>query len=151
MALEHAAVSFTGWGPTLPPVLLCRKGILVPAKPTPDPRHSALRAYILIAYENVTGLAAPWSAKHAGILANFLRSCPWDIGILTAAVDNRFQSQNINPCQDPCEWIMRLTNYAHGPLDKYQRPMRRKVYSDPLEGFETAAEAFARLERGRVN
>lgn len=118
---------------------------------TPDSRHAPLRAHILTAYANVSGLPAPWGPKHAGILANFLRSCAWPIDKLTAAVDNRFQSDEINDCQDPAEWITKLCNYANGPLNKYGKPIyRQRMSENPMDGFEDAFTYFQRKDAGKV-
>lgn len=115
----------------------------MPAKSDPDKRHALLRAHILQAYQNINGLPCCWSAKHAGILAQFLKSCPWPIEALTTAVDNRFQSEEINECADPAQWIGKLPNYAKSPLDRYQKPIyRQRVSENPLDGFEDAYSYF---------
>ena len=119
----------------------------MPSTKSVDGRHSQLRAHILQAYENINRLPCCWSAKHAGILATFLRSCSWPIEALTAAVDNRFQSEEINECADPAKWIGLLVNYARGPLDRYGKPIYRRVAENPLDGFESAADYFERLDR----
>lgn len=108
-----------------------------------DPRHAAIRAHILQAYENINGLPAIWSPKHAGILATFLKSCSWTVEILTACIDNRFQSEGINECEDPARWIHRLPNYAKGPLDQYGRPLY-VAKNDALEEWGKGVQERAR-------
>ena len=120
----------------------------MPAKSDPDKRHAILRSHILTAYQNINGLPCCWSAKHAGILATFLKSCPWPIETLTTAVDNRFQSEEINECADPASWIFKLVNYVKGPLDRYGKPIyRQRVGENPMDGFESATDYFERLDR----
>ena len=116
----------------------------MPIQSNSDPRHSKLRDHILTAYQNVNdGLQCPWNGRQGAMLKRFLQSCPWPIERLTEAVDNRFQSEDINTCQDPGEWIGKLTNYARGPLDRYNKPL----YVPNTKAFDEWGERVQREAR----
>ena len=116
---------------------------------SPDPRHSKIREHIASLYSRENeGLTLPWSGRHAKLLADFLKATLWPLDRLLACVDARFDSEDINLCEDPLKWIPRLVNYARGPLDRYGKPIyRQRVGENPMDGFESATDYFERLDR----
>ncbi len=66
------------------------------------------------------GLPLPNPGRVAKRLAEFLKANPqWPLERLRCAVWFRFATMEANPAEDPALWIMRLPNYAAGPLGKF--------------------------------
>jgi hypothetical protein len=66
------------------------------------------------------GLPLPNPGRVAKRLSQFLKQNPnWPLDRLRRAVWFRFATVEANPAEDPALWVMRLPNYAAGPLGRF--------------------------------
>jgi uncharacterized protein YdaU (DUF1376 family) len=89
-----------------------------------EPRFRRCKDVIASYWSRHTSLAMEWGKQEQGQLGRFLRSNP---GLTSEGfarlVGNRENSLNVNHGVRPMVWIPKLTEYAHGPLNEFNKPM----------------------------
>jgi hypothetical protein len=111
-----------------------------PSKP-PDPRHAPC----------CQAIAEYWQAQNPNldmawgptvkILKNWLSaSQKTTVEQFRQFVLNRANSECVNHGEQPSAWLRKITNYAHGPLNRFGRPMTGTTKGEKLSGIDYAAE-----------
>lgn len=88
-------------------------------------------------------LSMPWDESEGKQLSRFLKANPWlDEPQFERLLESRSQSQ-ANHAERPRAWLGKITDYAGGPLDVYNKPIRGKneKFSCKTESSVDAANA----------
>jgi uncharacterized protein YdaU (DUF1376 family) len=109
-----------------------------------DLRHTEFRKFIGVYWSHKNpALRMPWDATEAKQLNSFLAANP------TLGVDafkellNRRAKSEVNHAERPRVWISNITNYAGGPLNKFNKPMRGENHGARQRITDRSAEREA--------
>ena len=127
-----------------------------PARPRAsdaDPRHHVCRGLIEAnwAAHNPAMPQCPWDGSDAAVLSRLLAANPKlsEAGF-AKLLDHRARSE-VNLAGRPREWLGSLTNYAAGPLDKYNKPLKEQEHGNTANGrIKRAQSAFVEAARRSV-
>jgi hypothetical protein len=104
----------------------------VPQRPSgdkrqPDPRFSPFRAEIFTHWPAHLG-EPPWDASDAKALSRLLAANPnLTVEGFKRLLRNRGESEGVNLTQRPRAWLERVTDYAMGPLNQYNKPTSKPM------------------------
>lgn len=89
-------------------------------KRQPDERHTPFRSEIETSYQ---GGGFAWDASEAKALSNLLGANPkLTLEGFRRLMGHRARSEAVNLAQRPRAWLERITDYANGPLDRFNKP-----------------------------
>jgi len=115
-------------------------------KRDPDIRFTPFKELLEKAWAVHNSIDMPWGKEAGANLSRLLSNNPK----LTAEsfrvmLHNRHKSENVNLAERPMAWISKITDYAKGPLNQYNRPLEA---SRDLASFKpiTIAEQIAQRE-----
>ena len=118
-----------------------------PVPPAPDPpkpptktalvksRHAEFKAALWAYWPSQTPKAEmPWSEPEGRNLEMWLRSSPnTTVEQFAGYLANRCRSQDVNHAEPIATWILQVTRYSAGPLDRYGKPLNGGPNGRPAE------------------
>lgn len=89
-----------------------------------ETRHAEFKAALKAYWESKNpGIEMPWDGAEGKQLGMWLKSSPTvSIEQFTGWLRNRFRSDVIHT-ERPSRWILNVTNFANGPVDRYNKPL----------------------------
>ena len=92
-----------------------------------DPRHAACKSVLDSFWARHNTLPMPWSGKEAKHLSSVLSANPsLSVEQFEQILENRSASE-VNHSEGPGIFLLNITKYANGPLDRYGKPLGRSA------------------------
>jgi hypothetical protein len=107
-------------------------------KREPDNRHTLFKEATREYWQSKNhGIEMTWDASEGKVLSLLLKASPrLDLEAFRNLLRNRYRS-DVNHAARPREWLDKATNYASGPLDRFNNP---KGATDGKSGTSTTAD-----------